>query len=101
MARGATAREAVEIAMRFDTSCGLGIDEYALVAPKPGEIVADANAVAAYQLGHANGFQLGMAQGELRGRQELAHELEMQYGIDAREDLDPDAVRRIRSRQVH
>jgi ATP-dependent protease HslVU (ClpYQ) peptidase subunit len=30
MARGATAREAVEIAMRFDTSCGLGIDEFSL-----------------------------------------------------------------------
>lgn len=27
MARGATAREAVEIAMRFDNGCGLGIDE--------------------------------------------------------------------------
>ena len=27
MACGKTAREAVEIAMRFDTSCGLGIDE--------------------------------------------------------------------------
>lgn len=27
MARGATAREAVEIAMRFDHHCGMGIDE--------------------------------------------------------------------------
>jgi len=27
MARGATAREAVEIACRFDTGCGMGIDE--------------------------------------------------------------------------
>jgi hypothetical protein len=31
MARGATAREAVEIAMRFDASCGLGIDEFKLL----------------------------------------------------------------------
>jgi hypothetical protein len=68
---------------------------------EPGAIVVNPDTAAAYQLGHANGFQLGMAQGELKGRQELAHELEIQYGIDAREDLDPDAVRRIRSRQVH
>lgn len=68
---------------------------------QPEGIKVDANSAAAYQLGYANGVTLGQAQGELKGRQELACELEVQYGIDAREDLDPDAVKRIRARQVH
>jgi hypothetical protein len=68
---------------------------------QPGTIEVNPATAAAYQLGYGNGVTMGMAQGELKGRQELAAELEMQYGIDAREDLDPDAVRRIRARQVH
>lgn len=72
-----------------------------VVVLQPENIKVDANSAAAYQLGYANGVQLGMAQGELKGRQDLANELEIQYGIDAREDLDAQAVKRIRVRQVH
>jgi hypothetical protein len=68
---------------------------------RPGEIEVNPATAAAYQLGYGNGVAMGMAQGELRGRQELAAELEAQYGIDAREDLDETAVKRIRARQVH
>lgn len=32
MMRGATAREAIEVAMRFDNGCGLGIDSFTLSA---------------------------------------------------------------------
>ena len=67
----------------------------------PHAIAANPATAAAYQLGYTNGVTMGMAQGELKGRNELASELEVQYGIDAREDLDAEAVRRIRVRQVH
>ena len=68
---------------------------------EPQGIEVNPQTAAAYQLGYANGVTIGLAQGELKGRNELASELEVQYGIDAREDLDAEAVKRIRVRQVH
>ena len=57
--------------------------------------------VSAYRTGYADGHLVGFAQGELKGRLDLANELEAQYGVDAREDLSQDAVKRVRARQVH
>lgn len=59
------------------------------------------NVHAAYEAGHAEGFRVGAAQGEIAGRMALAAELEASFGLDAREDLTADAVKRIRARQVH
>jgi hypothetical protein len=44
------------------------------------------------------GYQHGLAEGELRGRLELAKELEIAYGIDSGHDLTEEQVRNIRLR---
>lgn len=55
----------------------------------------------AFLQGHADGYQIGRAQGELQGRQDLARELEIAYGADGRDDLTGEDVKRIRAAQLH
>lgn len=46
-------------------------------------------------------FDLGKAEGELRGRLELSKELEIAYGVDAGHDMTAEDVKNIGWRQIH
>lgn len=52
--------------------------------------------------GERSAYALGLAQGELRGRQALAAELEQQFGIGGGlEEFTAQDAARVRARQVH
>ncbi len=46
-------------------------------------------------------YQLGLAEGELRGRSKLATEIEAQFYPNSSQDMTADDATRIRHRQVH
>lgn len=48
-----------------------------------------------------NAYQRGLAEGELKGRLDLATELEIAYGIASGHDLKEEDVKNLRTRQVH
>jgi len=54
-----------------------------------------------YGAGHTHGFKIGHAAGELKGRSDLAQELETAFGVDGHRDLTIDDVHRIRVSQKH
>lgn len=67
----------------------------------------EAAACGAFQQGHAAGqaigYQIGLAQGELKGRDALALELQIKHGIDGGGEklLTTDDLETLRVRQVH
>lgn len=49
----------------------------------------------------ANAYQIGHAQGEIRGRLALARELELAFGTEEQVVLTPECATLVRVRQVH
>ena len=48
------------------------------------------------------GYRIGFAHGELRGRQDLAHELQVAHGVDGgAKFLTPEEIRTLGVRQLH
>lgn len=58
---------------------------------------------ACFQQGHAAGYQIGLAQGELRGRQDLADELQVAHGIGdgGEKPMTGSDVANLLKRQLH
>lgn len=67
----------------------------------------EAAAFGAYQNGHAagqvTGYQIGLAHGELKGRDALALELQIKHGMGegGEQQMTRDDIANLRTRQVH
>lgn len=60
-----------------------------------------ATAARAFQDGHQVGYHVGLAHGELIGRQRLAQEVEARFGYENHNEMQAEDALRIRVSQLH